>query len=70
MTMLAEIEQLSVAERIQLIDEIWGSIAETPNALQLTAEQKELLDERLEAMERNPTEVMTWAQVKANLTKS
>ena len=68
--MLAEIERLSVIERIQLIDEIWGSIAETPDALPLTAEQKELLDERIDAMERNPAEVMTWAQVKANLMKS
>ena len=67
--MLAEIERLSVAERIQLIDEIWVSIATTPDALPLSAEQKELLDERLEVMERNPAEVMTWAQVKANLMK-
>ena len=70
MTMLAEIERLSVAERIQLIDEIWVSIATTPDALPLTTEQKELLDERLGAMERNPAEVMTWTQVKANLIKS
>ena len=68
--MLAEIERLSVAERIQLIDAIWGSIAAMPDALPLTAEQKELLDERLEALEQNPTEVLTWAQVKTNLMKS
>ncbi len=67
--MLAEIEQLSVAERIQLIDEIWESIAETPDALPLTEAQKELLDARLAAMEANPEEGRTWAQVKATLTK-
>ncbi len=68
--MIAEIERLSVAERLELIDEIWDSIAETPDALPLTEEHKPMLDERLTAMEQNPQEGMTWAQVKANLTKN
>jgi putative addiction module component (TIGR02574 family) len=65
--MLAEIQQLSVAERIQLIDDIWDSIADAPDTLPLTQELKEELDYRLEAMQQNPQETITWAQLKATL---
>ena len=44
-----QIEQLSVAERIQLVEDIWDSIAATPEHLDLTEEQRQELDDRLAA---------------------
>ena len=45
----ADVLQLPVAERLQLVSDIWDSIAEAPEALDLTAEDKRLIDERLAA---------------------
>lgn len=53
---LAEILQLSVDERIKLATEIWDSIAAVPEAVTLSDSQREELDRRLVAYEKNPDE--------------
>ena len=45
----ADILNLSVSERIQLVQDIWGSIAEVPDSVLLVHEQKAELDRRLDA---------------------
>jgi putative addiction module component (TIGR02574 family) len=64
-----EIKQLSVAERIQLVEDIWDSLAATPEALPLTDAQRRELDARLSAYQQNP-DSMGWNEVKANLKRS
>ena len=44
-----KIRDLSVEERIRLVEDIWDSIAEDQGALPLTDAQREELDRRLEA---------------------
>ncbi len=61
------IDQLSVAERILLVEEIWDSIAEEVNASELTQAQKDELDRRLAAMESDPQAGSSWEEVKARL---
>ena len=48
---LDEVLQLPVPERIRIVEAIWDSIANTPEALELTDEQKAELDRRLESLE-------------------
>ena len=55
-TQLSEILQLSVAERIQLVEDIWDSIAAVPDTISLTEEQQAELECRLEAYQANPSE--------------
>ena len=55
---------LGVAERIELVEDLWDSIAEVPEKVELTDEQKKVLDERLEAYHRNPNEGSPWEVVK------
>ena len=43
-----EIEELTVEERIKLVEDIWDSIAAEQQTLPLTKEQRKLLDGRLE----------------------
>jgi len=57
---LAEILRLSVAERIQLAQDIWDSIAAVPEAISLTDAQRAELDRRLAAYEENPDEGIPW----------
>jgi putative addiction module component (TIGR02574 family) len=67
---LVEIRKLSVAERIQLVEDIWDSIAAEPQALSLTVEQREELDRRLADQEANPGAGRPWDEVKARLLGS
>jgi putative addiction module component (TIGR02574 family) len=56
-----------VAERIQLAQDLWDSIAEEAQALPITEEQRAELDRRLADAEQNPGEGHSWAEVKARL---
>jgi putative addiction module component (TIGR02574 family) len=66
-TQLSEILQLSVAERIQLVEDIWDSIVQIPEAVPITDEQKAELDRRLESYRANPTEGISWNELKEKL---
>ena len=66
-TQLSEILQLSVAERIQLVEDIWDSIAQMPEAVPLTDEQRAELDRRLESYRANPDEGISWNELKEKL---
>ena len=59
------IEQLSVEERIALVEELWDSIAE---ATPLTEAQRAELDRRLEDHRSDPEDVVPWESVKASIT--
>lgn len=59
--------RLSVPERIQLVADIWDSIAEVPEEIDLTEEQRAELDRRLELHHRNPAEGSPWSIVKERI---
>ncbi len=63
-TQLSDILQLSIAERIQLVEDIWDSIATVPEAISLTEEQQAELERRLEAYRSNPSEGISWNDLK------
>lgn len=66
-TKAAEILQLSVAERIQMVEDIWDSIAAVPEAVPLSEEQKKELDRRLDAYHLNPDAGSPWIEVRERL---
>ena len=61
---------MSVAERIQLVGDIWDSIAAVPEALPLTAVEKEELDRRLAAYAQNPDEGIPWDELREKVRKA
>lgn len=67
---LSDILELSVAQRIQLTQTIWDSIAEFPEAVPLTEAQRRLLDERLDDLEKDPDAGSPWPEVKARILRS
>lgn len=69
-TQISEILQLSVAERIQLVEDIWDSVAAFPDDVPLTEAQKTELDRRLQAYRQNPDEGISWEELKAQLSQS
>jgi putative addiction module component (TIGR02574 family) len=60
----ADILKLSVAERIQLLEDIWDSIAEVPESVPLSEEDKAELDRRLDAYHLDPDEGSPWGMVR------
>jgi putative addiction module component (TIGR02574 family) len=58
---------LSVAERIQLVEDLWDSIANRPEALELTEAQRLEIDRRLAEHDANPTSAASWEDVRARL---
>ncbi|UCD50741.1 MAG: addiction module protein [Phycisphaerales bacterium] len=59
-----DILSLSIAERIELVGDIWDSIAEVPEAVVLTDAQKAELDKRLDAYHQDPTVGAPWPVVR------
>ena len=63
----ADVLSLSVTERIQLVEDIWDTIAEVPEEVGLTTDQKAELDRRLDAYHRNPDEGSPWGMVREGI---
>jgi putative addiction module component (TIGR02574 family) len=63
----ADVMTLSVPERIQLVADIWDSIAEAPEAVSLTEAQKAELDRRLDAYHRDPAQGSPWTVVRERI---
>jgi len=64
------IDQMSVAERLLLVEEIWDSIAEQGEEIPLTDAQKDDLQRRVAAYEANPKAGFSWEEVKARLREN
>ena len=62
-----EILRLSISERIRLVEDIWDSIREVPESVELTEEEKEELDKRLDAYHNNPHAGSPWSMVKERI---
>ena len=68
-TQLSDILQLSIAERIQLAEDIWDSVAASPESVLVTDEQRQELDRRLQAYAQNPGEGVSWEELKDKVRK-
>ena len=64
-----DILNLSVSEQLQLVDDIWDSIADVPEAVVLTDDQKRELDNRLDAHHLRPNEGSPWEKVRERIQK-
>lgn len=65
---LAELIQLSVTERIQLIEDIWDTIAAHPQDVGLSEAQRNELDRRLADYQQNPKTGATWQEVQQRIS--
>ena len=66
---VAELLKLSISERIQLVEDVWDSIAAVPDAVPLTDPQKEELDRRLDSYHQNPDAGSPWELVRERIQK-
>ena len=69
MSAIAEdIKKLSVSERIELVEDIWNSIAEESRfSPTLSTEEREELHRRYAAHQADPSTGIPWSQVRAKI---
>jgi len=58
-----DISTLTVEQRLELLDEIWESLYETPQAIPLTEAQRQELDRRLDEVDRDGPDGIPWDEV-------
>ncbi len=66
---MEDIRTLSVAERMQLVEDIWDSIAATPEALPVTDAQRKELARRKRAHRKDPAAAKPWEEVRAKFER-
>ena len=64
-----DISKLSVAERIQLAEDLWDSVAAETGELPLPEAQAAELDRRLAELERDPESGESWALVRERIAR-
>lgn len=64
---MSDILRLSLDERLQLVEDLWDSIAAIPESVPLTDAQREELDHRLENFHKNPESGSPWIDVKRRI---
>jgi len=66
--LLSEIMQLSPDERMELVEEVWDSIADDPGRWpSTTPEQMAEINRRLEEHRRDPSSAISWEEVRERL---
>lgn len=64
---ISEAMTLTPFERLELIDQLWNSLATASEDLELTNAQRDELDRRIAEMDANPDSGIPWETVRAEL---
>jgi putative addiction module component (TIGR02574 family) len=62
-----QILELPTAERVAIVQEIWKSVLEHPDDVEITATQREELERRWVDLQQNPEDGEPWSDVKKSL---
>jgi putative addiction module component (TIGR02574 family) len=62
--------QLSVNERLQLVEDLWDSIQVQPDELPLSDEHKSIIEQRLQSLQQNPSQTISWEDLKAQASRT
>ena len=63
-----KIEQMTLVEKLQLVDELWLSMMPELESLGVSQEEKELLDQRWLAFLRDPGSALTLEEFQIRMT--
>jgi putative addiction module component (TIGR02574 family) len=64
---LSQLLELPATERLQLVEALWDSLVELPEAVPIGDDVREELDRRLAAYYADPSSARPWDEVKAEL---
>jgi putative addiction module component (TIGR02574 family) len=67
-SLTAELRRLSASERLQLVEDLWDTIAADSDALPaLTPDQLAEIERRLAAHDADPSSAVPWEEVRSRL---
>lgn len=66
----ADTLDLSIPERIQLVEDIWDTIAAEAEAVELNEQEKRIIEDRLDAYHQDPLLGSPWEDVFRKITSS
>jgi putative addiction module component (TIGR02574 family) len=58
-----EFDDLSPSERLQLVEDMWDSLAAMPEVIPFHDWQKDELDRRKARLDANPASALTWDEI-------
>jgi len=61
-------QSLSTSERIQLAEQLWESVRNNADEVNLSKEQVQLLNERLDAFQKDNIQGDSWQSVKTRIS--
>ena len=70
MTGFDQLRELPISERIQLVEDLWDTIASKSELICLTEAQTMELDRRLDRFEDAPAEGSEWTVLKTRISNS
>ena len=62
-----DLERLTVAERLQLIEQVWDSLRQRADVLTLSADEHAVIEARRADHHADPTSAVDWESVRADL---
>jgi putative addiction module component (TIGR02574 family) len=65
----SELEELSANDRLQLLEDVWGTFVRVPDSLPLSDEHGRVIERRLEAFNRDPSAGAGWEEVRRRIKK-
>ena len=70
-TIVDDLRKVPISERIQIVEDIWDSIAaDSTEQLKLSPFERKELDRRYEEHQKNPSTAIPWEEVRAKLFKA
>jgi putative addiction module component (TIGR02574 family) len=64
---IAQIRSLPVQDRLRVMEAVWDSLPEPSQSIGVSGEQAAELSRRLDALEADPDDVLTWDEVLGRL---
>jgi putative addiction module component (TIGR02574 family) len=68
-TLVEQVLNLPPGDRLDLMDQIWESLALNPGLVPVPEEHRQVLEKRLESYRATPEKVVAWESVRARYLK-
>ncbi len=68
-TSISQVFELTLSEKLQLLEDLWDSIALNPEQIPILEWHKEELDQRKASYLQNPSSVTSWDAVREKIRK-
>ncbi|QIF05797.1 addiction module protein [Roseimicrobium sp. ORNL1] len=66
----SEIKQMTLPEKLELLEAVWSEIASDPDQVEVPQWHKDILDERQRAFEEGRDKAIDWEEAKRQIEKA